>query len=55
MDALVLDNMPGKRKFGVLHACMGRECVIIYNLFVWALKVVCDADAGIVAVPAKEK
>ncbi|KAH3840712.1 hypothetical protein DPMN_114167 [Dreissena polymorpha] len=55
LDALCLDDKPGKRKVGVLLANMGRECVKIYDSFAWAPEVVANQDAGIAAVPAEDK
>jgi len=55
LDALGLDDKPGKRKVGVLLANMGRECVKIYDSFAWAPEVVANQDAGIAAVPAEDK
>lgn len=36
LDALGLDDKPGKRKVGLLLANMGREAVKIYDSFTWA-------------------
>lgn len=55
LDALVLDEKPGKRKVGVLLANMGREAIKIYDSFTWASEVEAKEDAGIQTVPAENK
>lgn len=47
LDALGLDEKPGKRKVGVLWANMGREAINIYDSFTWAPEVEANEDAGI--------
>ena len=55
LDALGLDDKPGRRKVGVLLANMGRECVKIYDAFEWAPAVEADEEHGIVGRPAEDK
>ena len=55
LDALGLDDKPGKRKVGVLLANMGKEAIKIYDSFTWAPEVEADEQAGIQAVPAEDK
>ena len=55
LDALGLDDKPGKRKVGVLLANMGQEAIKIYDSFTWAPEVEADEQAGIQAVPAEDK
>jgi len=55
LDALGLDDKPGRRKVGVLLSNMGRECVKIYDSFVWAPEVQADADRGIAHRAAEDK
>ena len=47
LDALGLDDKPGKRKVGVLLANMGQEAIKIYDSFTWAPEVEADEQAGI--------
>lgn len=55
IDALGLDDKPGRRKVGVLLSNMGRECVKIYDSFVWAPEVRADEDRGIEHREAEDK
>ena len=55
LDALGLDDKPGKRKVRVLLANMGQEAIKIYDSFTWAPEVEADEQAGIQAVPAEDK
>ena len=55
LDALGLDDKPGRRKVGVLLSNMGRECVKIYDSFTWVEAVVEDRDRGIAAREAEDK
>ncbi|KAK3098150.1 hypothetical protein FSP39_016659 [Pinctada imbricata] len=55
LDALGLDEKPGKRKVGVLLANMGKEAIKIYDSFTWAPRVEGNADNNIPDVPAEDK
>ena len=55
LDALGLDDKPGRRKVGVLLSNMGRDCVKIYDAFEWAPAVLADEDHGIEARDAEDK
>ena len=55
LDALGLDDKPGKRKVGMLLANMGHEAIKIYDAFTWAAAVQANADAGIEAREAVDK
>ena len=55
LDALGLDDKPGKRKVGMLLANMGHEAIKIYDAFTWAVAVQANADAGIEAREAEDK
>lgn len=55
LDALGLDDKPGKRKVGLLLANMGREAVKIYDSFTWAPQIEEDRDNNIEAQPGENK
>ena len=55
LDAIGLDEKPGKRKVGVLLSSMGREAIKIYDSFEWAVAVQADVENGIAAVAAENK
>ena len=55
LDALGLDDKPGRRKVGVLLANMGRDCVKTYDAFEWAPAVEADEEHGIVGRLAEDK
>lgn len=55
LDALGLDEKPGKRKVGLLLANMGREAVKIYDSFTWAPQIEEDRDNNIEAQPGENK
>lgn len=55
LDALGLDDKPGKRKVELLLANMGREAVKIYDSFTWAPQIEEDRDNNIEAQPGENK
>ncbi|XP_060069286.1 uncharacterized protein K02A2.6-like [Ylistrum balloti] len=55
LNALGLDDKPGRRKVGALLSNMGRDSVKIYDSFVWAPEVQPNEDAGIQARAAEDK
>ena len=55
LDALGLDDKPGKRKVGMLLANMGREAVKIYDSFTWAPAVEADEDNNIAGQPGEDR
>ncbi|KAH3746460.1 hypothetical protein DPMN_180868 [Dreissena polymorpha] len=55
LDALGLHDKPGRRKLRVLLSNMSRECVNIYDSFVWMPEVLADQDNGIAHRPAEDR
>lgn len=55
IDALGLDDKPGRRKVGVLLSNLGRDCVKIYDVFEWEAAVEDDGENGVVARLAEDK
>ena len=53
IDALGLDDKPGKRKVGVLLSSMGSEAIRIYDSFLWSPAVPAEGDNP--GIPAQNK
>ena len=55
LDALGLDDKPGKRTVGMLLVNMGREAVKIYDSFTRVPEVEADEDNNIAGEPGEDR